>query len=74
MPEDWKKRLIFKLLYYCWLYREYDEKMGEWVNEMKKLLPINFRFSGLPMFFNYYQPEKIRSLIIENAESFYLVI
>lgn len=51
----------------------FDEKYMEWVKEMKKLLPTDYRFLGLPMFFNYCEPEKIRSLVIENAESFYLV-
>lgn len=40
---------------------------------MKALLPVNFKLSGMPMFFNYLEPEKIRSLIIENAEQFYMV-
>lgn len=46
--------------------------MTEWIKEMKKIIPVNYRFSGMPMFFNYFEPEKIRSLIIENAESFYM--
>ena len=55
------------------MYREFNTEKEKWIHEMKKLMPVNFRFSGMPMFFNYFEPEKIRSLIIENAESFYMV-
>ena len=41
---------------------------------MKRLLPINYQFSCCPMRFNIIEPERVRSMVIENEFEFYMVI
>ncbi|CAD8102532.1 unnamed protein product [Paramecium primaurelia] len=52
--------------------RNYEEIIEQWKKEVKAMLPLNTHFYLLPMRFNYTESEKIRSVIIENMEPFFM--
>ncbi|CAD8196575.1 unnamed protein product [Paramecium pentaurelia] len=52
--------------------RNYDEIIEQWKKEVKAMLPLNTHLCLLPMRFNYTESEKIRSVIVENMEPFFM--
>jgi centrosomal protein CEP76 len=53
--------------------RDYDYIMREWEREVKKMIPLNCKYEALPMKFTFTQSEKMRTIIVENMSSFFLV-
>ncbi|CAK60259.1 unnamed protein product (macronuclear) [Paramecium tetraurelia] len=52
--------------------RSYEEIIEQWKKEVKAMLPLNTHLCLLPMRFNYTESEKIRSVIVENMDPFFM--
>lgn len=55
---------------YYHLDRDFEIEKEEWIFKMKKLMPPRFKYEALPMFFNFANPERIRSMLVEKKAEF----
>ena len=49
---------------------EFKERRITLYKEIKKLMPVHYRFEALPAHFNYIDPERVRKIIGELASDF----
>lgn len=52
---------------------QYSALLDDWVRRLKKLMPRNFKFKCLPMFFSFSDPERIKSAVTKEAKKFFMV-
>lgn len=52
---------------------ELKQEVETWQADFKKLMPKNWRYFSLPMFFTISEPERIKSVIVKDALQFFKV-
>lgn len=75
--KDWyKKYLDFLEHESCGRYTESERerKAKKLDDKMKEILPENFEYCGLPVFFQYIQPEQIKSVIVDSKKDEFLTV
>ena len=53
--------------------KDYVEILDGWKNEVKKIVPVNYKIELLPIRFTFTQSEKMRTIILENMSSFFML-
>ena len=52
---------------------DYVEIMDGWKNDVKKIVPVDYKLELLPIRFTFTQSEKMRTIILENMSSFFML-
>jgi len=57
-----KDKEVYKVL-------EYNSELQKWQKKLRELMPENYKYKALPMFFCYNDPERIKSAVTKNPKS-----
>jgi hypothetical protein len=53
---------------------KYNQEFEKWKGDLKKLMPLNYRYKALPMFFSFNEAERIKSSVVKQASQFFMVL
>lgn len=53
--------------------KDYVKIMDGWKNDVKKIVPVDYKLELLPIRFTFTQSEKMRTIILENMSSFFML-
>ncbi len=51
----------------------YQQEMEKWELTLKTLMPQDYRYRSLPMFFSFTEGERIKTTVVKQASQFYMV-